>query len=250
MAEERQETIEDIVDDIRAQNQGLPEDSYALSPLVCDLLIIADRIEAAMRHQFREVTKMIQHEEAAVSKMETTTPTREKSSAVGNAAAMREALEAAIPIMRACLFDYYNTTDINKVVGEMKAALAAPPRNCDVGTADEQSDRFDKFCYSHSKCYQCPVQSIWNSTHRQKRLREIIRCEIIWSQMPYEEASEMKDYSNVRAVCFDCARKAGFVQKNKAVIAFEDECGICKARRPCTDLRNDWMPPKKESDVK
>ena len=38
MSEERQETIDDIVDDIRAQNQGLPEDSYALSP-------IADRIE-------------------------------------------------------------------------------------------------------------------------------------------------------------------------------------------------------------
>ena len=42
-----QETIEDIVADIRAQNQGLPEDSYALSPLVCDLLSLADRIEAA-----------------------------------------------------------------------------------------------------------------------------------------------------------------------------------------------------------
>ena len=42
-----QEPIDDIVADIRAQNQGLPEDSYALSPLVCDLLSIADRIEAA-----------------------------------------------------------------------------------------------------------------------------------------------------------------------------------------------------------
>ena len=51
MSEERQETIEDIVDDIRAQNQGLPEDSYALSPLVCDLLSIADRIEAALKRE-------------------------------------------------------------------------------------------------------------------------------------------------------------------------------------------------------
>ena len=47
MSKENQETIEDIVADIRAQNQGLPEDSYALSPLVCDLLSFADRIEAA-----------------------------------------------------------------------------------------------------------------------------------------------------------------------------------------------------------
>lgn len=51
----KQETIADIVADIRAQNQGLPEDSYALSPLVCDLLSFADRIEAA--HQ-REVAEM------------------------------------------------------------------------------------------------------------------------------------------------------------------------------------------------
>ena len=82
---------------------------------------VTDNVSA--NHQFREVAKMIPHEEVAVSKMETTT--------VGNAAAMREALEAAIPIMRACLFDYYNTTDVKKVVGEMKAALSAPPRNCD-----------------------------------------------------------------------------------------------------------------------
>ena len=49
MSEERQETIEDVVADIRAQNQGLPEDGYALSPLVCDLLSFADRIEKAYK---------------------------------------------------------------------------------------------------------------------------------------------------------------------------------------------------------
>ena len=52
---------------------------------------VADNV--SVNHQFREVAKMIPHEEVDVSKMETTTPTREKSSAVGNAAAMREALE-------------------------------------------------------------------------------------------------------------------------------------------------------------
>ena len=52
---------------------------------------VADNVSA--NHQFREVEKMIPHEEVDVSKMETTTPTREKSSAVGNAAAMRDALE-------------------------------------------------------------------------------------------------------------------------------------------------------------
>ena len=74
MSDEK-ETIEDIVAEIRAQNQGLPEDDYALSPLVCDLLRIADRIEAAAKRE-RDAT-------------------REKQSQVGNAAKMREALEKA-----------------------------------------------------------------------------------------------------------------------------------------------------------
>lgn len=51
MSKARHETIADIVADIRAQNQGLPEDSYALSPLVCDLLSLADRIEAAAKRE-------------------------------------------------------------------------------------------------------------------------------------------------------------------------------------------------------
>ena len=107
-----------------------------------------------------------------VSKMETTTPT-------GNASAMREALEAAIPIMRACLFDYYNTTDVKKVVGEMKAALSAPPRNCDVGTAEEQARRYEELCDSHtcgSRCSGscCPLYAYDCSP-------------FVWAQMPYEE---------------------------------------------------------------
>ena len=54
MNTENQETIADIVGDIRAQNQGLPEDSYALSPQVCDLLSLADRIEAAEKREIAD----------------------------------------------------------------------------------------------------------------------------------------------------------------------------------------------------
>ena len=57
MSNEKQETVEDIVADIRAQNQGLPEDSYALSPLVCDLLSLADRIEAAHQREIAELKR-------------------------------------------------------------------------------------------------------------------------------------------------------------------------------------------------
>ena len=51
MSNAKQETIADIVADIRAQNQGLPEDSYALSQLVCDLLSFADRVDAAHKQE-------------------------------------------------------------------------------------------------------------------------------------------------------------------------------------------------------
>ena len=54
MSNETNETIADIVADIRAQNQGLPEDSYALSPQVCDLLSLADRVEAAHKREIAD----------------------------------------------------------------------------------------------------------------------------------------------------------------------------------------------------
>lgn len=59
MSDAKQETIADIVGDIRAQNQGLPEDSYALSPLVCDLLSLADRIEAAAKREVAELRECL-----------------------------------------------------------------------------------------------------------------------------------------------------------------------------------------------
>lgn len=46
---------------------------------------------------------------------------------------------------------------------------------------------------------------------------------------------------------FDCARKAGFSQKNKAVGVWVDECGICHERKPCTDLHHDWIPTKQKA---
>ena len=59
MSDVNKETIADIVADIRAQNQGLPEDSYALSPLVCDLLSFADRIEAAEKREVEELEQKV-----------------------------------------------------------------------------------------------------------------------------------------------------------------------------------------------
>ena len=97
---------------------------------------------------------------------------------LGNAVAMREALEAIKDTLDKWrlngveYWQYYELFDIANTV------LSAPPRNCDVGTAEEQSERYEKFCYAHRSrekgCGDCP-------------LCDIPCCEFAWLQMPYEE---------------------------------------------------------------
>lgn len=57
------------------------------------------------------------------------------------------------------------------------AALAAPPRNCDVGTAEEQLERMDAAYCSKRLCAKgkCPL------------FKPGLDCSLIWAQMPYEE---------------------------------------------------------------
>ena len=88
----------------------------------------------------------------------------------GNAAAMRKALDEII-----------ETIDLWRSDGTMKywqysplfdiadAALSAPPRNCDVGTPEEQIERHNSYCLSGVHCtYTCR------------------RCYAQWAQMPYD----------------------------------------------------------------
>lgn len=57
-----------------------------------------------------------------------------------------------------------------------EAEIGKPRRNCDVGSAEEQDERFDTYCESHINCAHCPLKG------RQ--------CLLVWAQMPYE--SEVK----------------------------------------------------------
>ena len=95
-----------------------------------------------------------------------------------NAAAMRDAL---LIVKR--LFDgrLMWQPDIRKAHEAVNAALAAPPRNCDVGTTKEQSARFDAHCRKHMGCLTCPL--------REKDVGVPKHCELAWAQMPYEEGS-------------------------------------------------------------
>ena len=68
--------------------------------------------------------------------------------------------------------------DTRKVAEELKKSL----RNCDVGTAEEQSSRFDSHCRKHMGCLTCPL--------REKDGGVPKHCELAWAQMPYEEGGE------------------------------------------------------------
>lgn len=64
------------------------------------------------------------------------------------------------------------------LLADLKSALAEPIRNCDVGTPEEQSDRFLRFCAKYYPCINCPAfYELNNDT----------ACWSTWEQMPYEE---------------------------------------------------------------
>ena len=101
----RQETIADIVSEIRAQNLGLPEDSYALSPLVCDLLSLARRIEVANARE-REVGAEAAQICGEIFEMIRREATSENSSQVGRLRALVEGLlEASATECADCRYD-------------------------------------------------------------------------------------------------------------------------------------------------
>ena len=70
--------------------------------------------------------------------------------------------------------------DIREAHRAITAALAAPPRNCDVGTAEEQAYRMRLYCRSHgvdeSGCFRCEKCLFLTDE----------KCELAWAQMPYE----------------------------------------------------------------
>ena len=116
MSNEKQETIADIVREMRGikggqhTNGGLSYERWRARCQFAD--DYADRIEAAAKRE-RDST-------------------REKSSQVGNAAKMREALER---IRRELIYDSCRNpiTEFHDIVCEVSySALVAPPRNYDV----------------------------------------------------------------------------------------------------------------------
>ena len=104
-----------------------------------------------------------------------------------NMKAMREALEAISA--RAAIggeFDPHAYLDEIRVIAE--EALSKPPRNCDVGTAEEQAKRFKAFCLP--RVGECSEDSICPAKHSLFNDIGIRYCQLNWAQLPYEAAPE------------------------------------------------------------
>ena len=102
---------------------------------------------------------------------------------VGNMAVMLEAVEIALTTIRGVINGTIARTN-NSVFDcrdKLKAALSAPPRQCDFGTADDQAKRFKAFCRDRQcgSCYGCPIPK--------KGF-----CTLQWAQMPYDEEGGAK----------------------------------------------------------
>ena len=185
MIKNRQETIAYIIKEARGVFDELLKHGYKVVS-VDRMADIIDRIEAAWKREREagaeaaqicgEIGEMIGRE--AACKQSVT-----NCNHFGNAEKMRAALEKADAVLslisKSAWFIDANFS-VNKAVIEavnaIEAALSAPPRNCDVGTPEDQHNRFMRFCDSKSMGY------CWGRGCR--------KCMAQWGQIPYEGENE------------------------------------------------------------
>ena len=103
----------------------------------------------------------------------------------GNIAELREALGYVQEMLYVdCNGEVHIcANEVKRISEKIKDALAASARNCDVGTAQEHTDRFKDLCRkyrrgpgSRTSCKGCPIQH--ESLH--------VGCTFAWAQLPYE----------------------------------------------------------------
>ena len=93
---------------------------------------------------------------------------------------MRRALERVVEIADREWNSFRETPAMKEMRDVCTSALSAPPRQCDVGTAEEQQERFNRFCH---RCEDgCPLAEC----------ETIVECAINWAQTPYAEEGGAK----------------------------------------------------------
>ena len=133
---------------------------------------LADRLEAAWK---RERESLLTKQGENVNSGSAVYTGENKG---GNSAAMREALDEILERIDTWRTDgSMEHWQYSQLFDIADAALSAPPRNCDVGTAEEQAKRFKGFC-GQFDCYECPLGV---------GAGKVYYCALKWAQMPYAE---------------------------------------------------------------
>lgn len=150
---------------------------------------------------------------------------------------LREALETLVDLVdtwKDHLPPAIRDGEVSSALNKANVVLDEPTKNCEVGTAKEQGERFTELCNQRRLHSKCPPGSC-------------ACCAIAWAQTPYD-GCEMNckdiDLSSIGAVCSSCAHALGFKPKNKTVGVWIGECEVCHKRKACTDLHHDWNPRK------
>lgn len=100
----------------------------------------------------------------------------------------REALECIANNLENRLFGRYPSSATDEWMWKKaKAALAEPMKNCEVGTAEEQRDRFDSYCTKIPMCERCVKCRGTDEVIGDEYTHE--ECVLAWEQMPYEKGS-------------------------------------------------------------
>ena len=161
MAQERK-TLADVLAEYRNDADAMDRGKL-YQPTTEYVRRLLDRIEAAWKRESRAIAT----EHAVLPAVCITKPS-------GNAAAIRKALVEAIgETCAGCKRDCDDCMNLKSGwMKKAKAALSAPARNCDVGTAEEQGER-------------CMAQfDQWRSKGGGKKL---ITAIMEWAQTPYED---------------------------------------------------------------
>ena len=118
-----------------------------------------------------------------VSEMREYADSMEKQMEASNVKTTRNALES---VRNWCINRLVNApyqVTIEGLLSFVNIALSKPPRNCDVGTADEQAKRFHSFCEK----FQSRIQGMCSPLCPCIDCGDVCHCMTKWSQMPYKE---------------------------------------------------------------
>lgn len=220
MSEEKNETagavIEEAKEWMRSHDTIVGKRAIAIARQVDRMAVetFLDRIKAAHFRELQKVQEMAEDAlckwDEAARKLETVTKCNglvhppEKCTGPGNVAKLRKALFTVYDwILKAGLVHgYVDTAQKRRQLYDMMTkALAAKPRNCDVGKPWKQAERFKRFCESNRVFYrdmfghddegrldgwdcrkECPVGLVVDD---HDCLHD--HCELVWAQMPYDE---------------------------------------------------------------